>query len=252
MSRLLVFGGTTEGRELAAFLKEHRIAALVLVATEYGQELADAEGTVSVRAQRLNAGEIADLIRTECANMVIDATHPYAGLVSENIKAACKETGAAYHRVLRESEWASDCRQFDDMDSLISWLERAKGNIFATTGMKSAARYAQLSDYKSRVWLRVLPAVESLETCLRAGFPPSHIICMQGPFSAELNAAMFRAVDAKILITKESGRPGGFSEKLEAARACGMEIAILKRPSDERGISLSAVFELILNEEHTL
>ena len=40
---------------------------------------------------------------------------------------------------------------------------------------------------------------------------------MQGPFSKELNLAMLRAVDARYFVTKESGKSGGFLEKVQAA-----------------------------------
>ena len=49
---------------------------------------------------------------------------------------------------------------------------------------------------------------------------------------------MFRAAEADILITKESGVAGGFLEKLAAARACGMTVAVLERPDEEAGLTL--------------
>jgi precorrin-6x reductase len=53
---------------------------------------------------------------------------------------------------------------------------------------------------------------------------------MQGPFSETLNRAMFEAADARILVTKDSGREGGFPEKVRAAKALGMKVAVLERP----------------------
>ena len=87
--RLLLFGGTSEAREILA----RGIPALCCTATEYGAELAreSMEGPASadaVRASRLDAGGMADLIAAEGIVGVIDATHPYAAEVTRNVREA--------------------------------------------------------------------------------------------------------------------------------------------------------------------
>ena len=77
------------------------------------------------------------------------------------------------------------------------------------------------SFYDLRLYARILPVRPSLDRALDLGYLPAHIICMQGPFTTELNAAMFRQTGARYVVTKNSGRTGGFQEKLEApASAC--------------------------------
>ena len=61
---------------------------------------------------------------------------------------------------------------------------------------------------------------------------------MQGPFSVELNYALLRTVQAGWLVTKEAGKRGGFAEKIEAARQCGVSVVVIRRPVHEEGISL--------------
>ena len=63
---------------------------------------------------------------------------------------------------------------------------------------------------------------------LGLGYLPAHIICMQ-PFATELNAAMFRQTGARYVVTKNSGRTGGFQEKLEAARQTGAKVIVIER-----------------------
>jgi precorrin-6x reductase len=84
----------------------------------------------------------------------------------------------------------------------------------------------------------MLPGIEGLQTCLELGYPSAHRICMQGPFSRELNRAMFAAAGAAILVTKNSGPQGGFTEKLEAAGDLGMRVALLTRPAEPDGMPL--------------
>ncbi len=238
MAEILLFGGTSEGRELAALLKARSISALICVATEYGESLLNTGGSVTVHTGRLDEGAMAALIREHGPRLVMDATHPYADAVSRNIRAACENANTAYLRVRRESAAEDGFVTFPTMDALIAWLNTTDGVIFSGLGAKEAHALTAVTGFERRVWLRILPFAEGLNACVEAGFPAKHIICMQGPFSKELNAAMFRAAKASILITKESGTPGGFLEKLAAARACGMIVAVLERPDEEAGLTL--------------
>ena len=247
MAEILLFGGTTEGRELASLFRVGNFTVLVCVATEYGEALVDAGGSVAVHTGRLSEMAIERLIRTEAPRCVIDATHPYAAEVGKNIRAACRRTSTRYLRVLRESATDADYAAFPDMDALTGWLNcrDSGGTIFSALGAKEAAALTVIQEYKNRIWLRILPSTEGLSGCIDAGFPASHVICMQGPFSQELNAAMFRAAGASVLLTKESGAEGGFFEKLAAARECGMTVAVLTRPCHENGLTLQELRQII-------
>lgn len=241
MTEIVLFGGTSEGRELAALLKARNIPALICVATEYGESLLDAGGSVEVHRGRLDEGAMAALMARRGARLAIDATHPYADAVSRNIRAACESAGVEYLRVRRERAAGDGYRTFDTVEALIAWLNAVDGIVFSALGAKEAAALTAVAEFERRVWLRILPFEEGLAACRRAGFPAAHIICMQGPFSEELNIAMFRAAGAGILVTKESGAAGGFAQKLKAARACAMTVAVLKRPDGEEGLTLEEV-----------
>jgi len=234
---ILLFGGTTEGRELSEALKRKNIRSMVCVATEYGESLLEPGGSLQVHMGRLDENAMAALMEREQPRLVLDATHPYADGVSRCIQNACAATGRAYRRVLRQTAMEKGCLTFPDLAALIDWLKGQEGVIFSSLGSKEARALSEIPDFEQRVWLRILPSPEGLEGCLQAGFPAKHIICMQGPFSRELNEAMFRAAGADILITKESGAAGGFTEKLEAARSCGMKVAVLARPKDTDGLT---------------
>ena len=237
MIDILLFGGTTEGRELSEALKRKNVPSMVCVATEYGESLLEPGGSLQVHAGRLDEAAMASLMEREQPRLVLDATHPYADGVSHCIQKACTATGMTYRRVLRQSAMEEGCLTFPDMAALIDWLKGQEGIIFSSLGSKEARALSEIPDFEQRVWLRVLPSLEGLEGCLKAGFPAKHIICMQGPFSRELNEAMFRAAGADILVTKESGAAGGFTEKLAAARNCGMTTAVLARPKDTDGLT---------------
>ena len=119
-------------------------------------------------------------------------------------------------------------------------LSHTDGNVFLTTGSKDLDVFTHVPAYEKRLYVRVLPLRDSLERALFLGYAPGHIICMQGPFSTELNVAMFRQYKARFVVTKDSGKPGGFAEKQEAARMAGAQLIVVGRPP-ETGDSLQSV-----------
>ena len=99
----LIFAGTIEGRLLAEFCSEQKIPAVVCVATEYGEELVDSIKGVEIKKGRLEEFQMEELIENISPIGVIDATHPYANVVTENIKDACKAKNAIYYRLVRDN-----------------------------------------------------------------------------------------------------------------------------------------------------
>ena len=91
MHKIVLFGGTTEGRILTEFLSENRIPSIVCVATEYGEKVLEYDEPVIVRSGKLKPGPMQKLFQDEEVEIVFDATHPYAMNISKNIKKVCKE-----------------------------------------------------------------------------------------------------------------------------------------------------------------
>lgn len=242
--KIFLFGGTAEGHLLAERLAEAGNFVICAVATDYGQAVLEPRDNLTVLVGRLTAGEMAE--RLEGFDVVVDATHPYADKVSENIRAAAAETATPYYRLLRPREEAEDVLWADSPADAAAKLQNLPGNVLLTTGSKDLKTFTAVKDYPSRLFVRVLPSVESLTAALSLGYPASHVICMQGPFPQALNQAMVEAVGAKVLVTKDTGKAGGFLEKAEAARAAGAKLLVIRRPTEETGYTLDALLELLL------
>lgn len=238
MYKLCVFAGTTEGRELVSFLCRQNVRVYACVATHYGGTLLDPHENLTVSAVRLTLEDMQTLLRRELFDLVVDATHPYARLVTENIVRACDACGTPYLRVARDASARSHDAVFvDTIAQAVEYLNGVDGNILLTTGSKQLHEFAPLRDFSERVYARVLPMQDSLRLCEAAGVRADHILAMQGPFSAELNAAMLRMTNAAYLVTKDTGKAGGFSEKLEAAQQTGATAVIIGRPPQPDGLS---------------
>lgn len=240
MSKICIFGGTTEGRKLAEFLSGQPCDVMVCVATDYGQTLLPEAEHVSVSARRLPVGEIVSLLTEHRFDLVIDATHPYAQSITKSIARACREAETLRWRLLRGASGVSPEHTYvETVSDAAAFLAGTEGNILLTTGSKELAKFSQLPGFSERVWARVLPLQSSLDACAQAGLPASHIFAMQGPFSEAMNAAMLRTIGAQYLVTKDGGAPGGFEEKESAAKSAGARLVVIGRPPEEEGLSLS-------------
>lgn len=238
---VLIFGGTSEGTRLAEILPKRGYDVTVSVATEYGALMLNGLG-VKVKTGRLDVDGMARLMESQPFQSVIDATHPYAAEVTENIKAAAARAGLPCQRLLRpEGQGEPGCTTVSTPQAAAEALAERPGNILLTTGSKDLAAFTALPDYPQRVWVRILASEASLHQAISLGYPPNHIIAMHGPFSKELNVALLHQFHIKTMVTKRSGKAGGFWEKVEAAREAGAELLVIERPVRESGLSLEEI-----------
>jgi precorrin-2 dehydrogenase/sirohydrochlorin ferrochelatase/precorrin-6A/cobalt-precorrin-6A reductase len=260
----MVFAGATEGRQFAAELRRtlrKALAMTVYAATEYGGELLREElssalsgedSQVEIRTGRLNAQEmLAEMLRQR-PDFVVDCTHPHARAVTENIIGACQAAQRRYLRLRREGSEGehSGAVYVDTIAEAAEFLKTRPGVILAATGSKEAEALAG-EELRDRVFLRILPLEEGIRKCRSLGFKVKNLICMQGPFSEDLNRAVLRQIGASWLLTKESGDNGGFAEKLSAASRENVTAVVVRRPGEEGGYALDELLGIIANRETT-
>lgn len=287
--KVVIFGGTTEGRQLAEYLvqlnrKQERqtIEVHVCVASEYGAQVLPDVDALKVHVGRLEQEDMQGFLQAVQADICVDATHPYAVIVTQNIYQACKAVEVPYVRVRREMQEepgntdlamqeepvntdsvmqqepgntdpamqmrgthvgdtdgkrytneTSDSIYVEDTQAAVDYLKGVTGNILITTGSKELHLYTQIPDYESRCTARVLPTRSVVEACTELGFTGKHLICMQGPFDLEMNQATLRYVNADYMVTKASGKNGGYDEKCEAALAAGVQLVVIGRPKEQ-------------------
>lgn len=289
--KVVIFGGTTEGRQLAGYLiqlnkqkKMQNIQVHVCVASEYGAQVLPEDDALKVHVGRLEQADMQEFLQAVQADICVDATHPYAVLVTQNIYQACKVVGVPYVRVRRDmqeepgnadpamqeepgntdpdmqmsgthigdadgkryTDETSDSIYVGDIQAAVDYLKGVTGNILITTGSKELHLYTQIPDYGSRCTARVLPTRSVVEACTELGFTGKHLICMQGPFDLEMNLATLRYADADFMVTKASGKNGGYDEKCEAALAAGVQLVVIGRPKEQ----VEPVMSLAQTEEY--
>ena len=248
LPEVLVFGGTIEGREIAEWLGSRGTCTVHISSlTEYGGSLVSGLPHVHALTGRMLPEQMEALMREHAFSCIVDATHPYAVGVSANIAACAADCGLPLYRVLREGEPEGPWIGFDTPAQAAAYVAERPGKVLLTTGSKDLAAYvAAISDYRERLYVRILPVSASIDAVNGLGIPTSHIVAMQGPFSRELNEALLREFCIGIMVTKASGAAGGFWEKVEAAGECGVELVVIHRPVETEGCSFDQVKQTLL------
>ncbi|MGN0298498.1 MAG: precorrin-6Y C5,15-methyltransferase (decarboxylating) subunit CbiT [Lachnospiraceae bacterium] len=274
LCRVILFGGTTEGRKLAEMLCKAKVSCMVSVATEYGESLLTPNQYMEVHQGRMDVGQMVELIEQSHCDIVIDATHPYAREVSKNVEEAVNRCHLPYYQLRREVDFSShgSIHYVSSVEECIVYLKSGtKGNILLTTGSKTLPEFsnafweaasvigednciedrnkASQSREIDRLYVRVLPSIQSIQICKENHISDKHIIAMQGPFSTEMNKAIMQQYHIAYLVTKASGAAGGFAEKLQAAQELGIETIVIETEKSEGGLTFD---ELVQCMEETL
>ena len=256
MKTIAIFGGTSEGRLLAeALAGNSALQCHVYTATEHGASLFPRAGNVIAHSGRLDGYAMKAELAAIRPELVIDATHPYATAVAENLRRTSDSLRLTCIRIARQDTSPENAP--GDVDSVIvstaseaaAFLNGKTGRILLTTGSRDLQVYTAMDSFRERVYARVLPKVEILEKCRLLDYDPGHIVAMQGPFSQGMNEQLIRDLDIRWLVTKEAGMAGGYPEKCEAALALGCGLVIIGRPRKyEDAVSLDAVIRMLAEQ----
>lgn len=228
--KIVIFGGTAEGRLLAESFRGTELELHICVATAYGASLLPEGENIIMHMGRMKEEEMESFLAEVSPSYCLDATHPYAAQVTENVRKACEIQEIPYIRIYRKEEKDWGFTSVRDVEEAAELLKDTEGNILITTGSKELEKYRVIPEYTKRCFARVLPAASVLEKCAELGFAGRNLIAMQGPFSEEMNYALMKQWDIKWMVTKNSGKEGGCQEKCEAALRAGVNILVVERP----------------------
>jgi precorrin-6A/cobalt-precorrin-6A reductase len=219
---VLVLGGTTEARELAAALNQ---ATLPVISSLAGRLL----------KPRLPAGEVriggfggpaalASWLVEHNVAVVVDATHPFAEQISTSAVTACASAGVPLLRLDRPGwkEQAGDRWHWaDDLSAAAELAPRLGGRILLTIGRQGLAAFAAARS----AWFLVR-CVEPPDSPL----PPYYeLLLNRGPFTLAGELALIRCHAIDLIVTRDSGG-APTAAKLEAARLSGLPVIVVRRP----------------------
>jgi precorrin-6A/cobalt-precorrin-6A reductase len=217
MKRLLLLGGVTEALAIARTLGPQHIYSLAGVGRVPG------DLNCQVRVGGFGGAEgLAQFIRDERIDLILDATHPYAANISRNAASAAQQTSIPCW-ALRRPAWQAgpddDWREVNDWAELINALAPFKRPLF-TLGREPLQHLHEIPEHQ--FWtLRALDVYPGNERC--------EVIGARGPFLLDDERALFERRNIDVLISKNSGSDAT-EPKLEVARERGVPVLVLKRP----------------------
>jgi precorrin-3B C17-methyltransferase len=230
-----VFSGTTDGNQIANLLISKGKQVILSVATTQGAELARAKcAGAHVIAGKAGKANRLDLMSISKPASIIDATHPFATIMSLQLIEIAKELNVPYIRFERPSTAGLEGELVSNSAAEAASLALQYGKrIFLSTGSKELEAFLDAGKQSSehKWFIRLTPDPEIIERAVSLGIPRSQICAMQGPFSQDFNEALWKDWQIDCVVTKESGATGGVEDKLAVAKRLNIPMIIIKRPA---------------------
>ena len=226
---ILILGGTTEARELAAELTA--LPEVKVTTSLAGRVSRPGTPAGDVRIGGFGGAEgLAAWLREHHVDAVVDATHPFAGTITANAARAGAATGLPIV-VLRRPGWQPGP---GDRWHLVASLEEAADvlpglgrRVLLTTGRLGLAAFAHLAQLHF-----VVRSVEPPEPPMP---PDADVLLARGPFTVADEAALLREHRIDVVVTKDSGG-AATAAKLTAARDTGVPVVVVRRPPLPDGV----------------
>lgn len=226
-----IVGGTSDTTKLLDLLsgKIDFSKLIVSVTTDYGEQLLNYY-KVKIIKGKIEKEEILNFIEENQIESIIDTSHPYAENISKNILEIIDLEKINYMRYERAKSIENNEYTFESLEKLIDYINENMKNevVLSTLGSKAISALAKIENNK--VFLRILPTVESVKSAIEHSFLPKNIIAIQGPFSKEFEEEMLKFYKTTVLLTKDSGEAGGVLEKVEVCKKLGIKCLIVSRP----------------------
>ena len=235
--RLLILGGTAEGRALAAAAEACFGPSLTVISALAGRTRKPILPAGDVRIGGFGGADgLAAYLRDERIGLLIDATHPFATRISAQAREAAAQAGIERLVLVRPPWQAVPGDRWIDaatVEEAVGAIPGEAERVFLTVGVRSLAPFAARPD----LWFLVRLVDEPVEAIPLARH---RLICARGPFAVADERALFADHRIDCLVTRASGGEAT-AAKLAAARALGLPVVMVRRPAAPPGRSASSV-----------
>jgi precorrin-6A/cobalt-precorrin-6A reductase len=246
MAKILILGGTAEARALAEHLAPRRDLDVTLSLA--GRTAAPARQAVPVRVGGFGGLDgLTNYLKRERIGVLIDATHPYASIISANAVAAAHAANVCLIALQRPA-WAPVAgdrwTDVDDVAAAVVALGKTARRVFVTLGR---SELAPLQSAPQHFYL--IRSVDPVEPPLAV--PHAQYVTARGPFAETDERALMAAQGIDIVIAKNSGGTATYG-KIAAARALGIAVIMLRRRPAPDVRAVSSVDETLIALDHAL
>jgi cobalt-precorrin-5B (C1)-methyltransferase len=226
---ILVFGGTTEGKEVAELLdflsESYFYSTKTKVSTQVkGKQISGA----------MDLGQIIAFCKDNAIRLIIDAAHPFAIQLHENIFQASATTETPVIRFERNYPTIAASpliRIFSSFTEMVEALENSSfQNILALTGVQTIPWFKSLSP-SIRCYFRILDSEQSIQMARSFGVHDNFILPAQPNGDDDELVAFVKQTKANVILTKESGDSGFFPTKVDASEKLNIPLWVIARPA---------------------
>ncbi|HTU91653.1 MAG TPA: precorrin-6A reductase [Gemmataceae bacterium] len=232
MKRILLLSGTSEGPFLARALLAagFQVRATVTRPEAKDNLFGSLREAIQVDVRGFTEQSLAEFLARGDADLVLDATHPFAVRITRIAQSVCERIQMPYVRYERPDWMPPAGTHFaNSYAEAAAVLPSLGSRAMLTIGAKQLKHFAPLHG-RLTMYARILPAPVSLRQALESGFAEENLVRQRPPFSVEQNRELFRRCRVDVLVTKASGREGGVVEKVTAARELAMKVLMIRRP----------------------
>jgi precorrin-6A/cobalt-precorrin-6A reductase len=246
MPRILILGGTAEARRLAGQLAKR--ADLDITLSLAGRTASPAPQPVPVRVGGFGgATGLADYLAKERIDALIDATHPYASVMSANAITAARNTGVPFV-ALRRPPWVAVAgdrwTEVGNVGEAVRALGQSPRRVFVTLGRNEIAPFAAAPQHHY-----LIRSVDPVD--LRLPLPHATYITGRGPFGEADDRALLTGHAIDLVIAKNSGSTATYG-KIAAARVLGIAVIMLRRPTVPEAPAVATIEEAMAWLDHAL
>jgi precorrin-6A/cobalt-precorrin-6A reductase len=246
MHRVLILGGTTEGRLLGERLAKRGGVEVTLSLA--GRTASPVPHAVPIRVGGFGgATGLADYLVEERISALIDATHPYASIISANAVAAARQTGVPF-MALRRPPWTAVAgdrwTEVSDTAAAVIAIGDEPCRVFVALGRNELAPFVGAPQHHY-----LIRSVDPVDPPL----PLHHAtyITARGPFSEADDRALLTAHAIDVVISKNSGGNAAYG-KIAAARALGLSVIMLCRSAAPEAPAVETIEAAVAWLDHTL
>lgn len=239
-----IIGGTSEARLLVERIQDKN-NFIVTVATEAGREFIESD---KLQVGRMSIEEMSNFIKENKIRVLVDLSHPYAKIVTNNAREVSKANNIDYIRYIREKSNYDGIIEVSSYKAAYEYLRDVNGTVFFTTGSKNIGDFEKVRGNKRFIY-RVLPALESINICIENNIKLKDIVGVLGPFSFEMNRLMFKEYKADYVVMKDSGSFGGTEDKIKACKELEINAIVISR-EEEKGINSLEELENIIRKKY--
>jgi precorrin-6A/cobalt-precorrin-6A reductase len=246
MPRILVLGGTTEARLLGERLANR--AEFDVTLSLAGRTASPVAHAVPIRIGGFGGPSgLADYLRHERIDALIDATHPFASTISANAAVAAHQTDVRFI-ALRRPQWIAVAGdrwiEVDGVDAAVTAIGEVPRCVFVALGRNELAAFMRAPQHSYLV-----RSVDPVDPPLP--LPDVAYITERGPFSEAHDAALMKQHRIETVIAKNSGGSAAYG-KIAAARMRGIAVIMLRRPASDDSPAVETIDDAVAWLDHAL